>query len=124
LEEILLRLAKAKVFSTLDAKDGFYQIGLDEESSMKTAFWARFEPYRYLKMPFRVSLASEELACKLHEKLDDLPDAVVLRDGVLVMGYGETQGEAINDHDSNLMKLLQRARETNLKLNKIKLRQP
>ena len=37
LEEILPRLAKAKVFSTLDAKDGFYQIGLDEESSMKTA---------------------------------------------------------------------------------------
>ena len=30
LEEILPRLAKAKVFSTLDAKDGFYQIGLDE----------------------------------------------------------------------------------------------
>lgn len=39
LEEILPRLAKANVFSTLDAKDGFYQIGLDEESSMKTAFW-------------------------------------------------------------------------------------
>ena len=39
LEEILPRLAKAKVFSTLDAKDRFYQIGLDKESSMKTAFW-------------------------------------------------------------------------------------
>ena len=42
------------------------------------------------------------------------------------MGYGETQEEAIEDHDSNLIKLLQRARETNLKLNKskIKFRQP
>ena len=42
------------------------------------------------------------------------------------MGYGETQEEAIEDHDSNLIKLLQRARETNLKLNKskIQLRQP
>ena len=38
LEEVLARLAKAKVFSTLDAKDDFYQIGLDQESSMKTAF--------------------------------------------------------------------------------------
>ena len=39
LEEILPQLAKAKVFLTLDAKDGFDQIGLDKESSMKTAFW-------------------------------------------------------------------------------------
>ena len=126
LEEILPRLAKAKVFSTLDAKDGFYQIGLDDESSMKTAFWTPFGRYRYLRMPFGVSLAPEEFECKLHEKLDDLPGVVVLRDDVLVMGYGETQEEAIEDHDSNLIKLLQRARETNLKLNKskIKLRQP
>ena len=51
---------------------------------------------------------------------------MVLRYDVLVMGYGATQEEAIEDHDSNLIKLLQRARGTNLKLNKskIKLRQP
>ena len=30
LEEVLPRLSKAKVFTTLDAKDGFYQIGLDD----------------------------------------------------------------------------------------------
>ena len=76
-------------------------------------------------MPFGVSLAPEEFECKLHEELDDLPGVVVLRDDVLVMGYGETQEEAIEDHDNNLIKLLPRARETNLKLNKskIKLRQ-
>ena len=38
LEELLPKLGKAKVFSTLDAKDGFYQIALDKESNMKTAF--------------------------------------------------------------------------------------
>ena len=36
LEEILPKLGKAKVFTTHNAKDGFYQIGLDEESSKKT----------------------------------------------------------------------------------------
>ena len=77
-------------------------------------------------MPFGVSLAPEEFECKLHEKLDDLPSVVLLRDDILVMGYGETQEKAIEDNDSNLIKLLQRVRETNLKLNKskIKLRQP
>ena len=89
LEEILPRLAKAKVFSTLDAKDGFYQIGLDQESSMNR-FLDPFGRYRYLRMPFGVSLAPEEFGCKLHEKLDDLPGVVVLRDDVLVMGYGDS----------------------------------
>ena len=45
-------------------------------------------------------------------------------DDVLVMGYGESEKESLIDHDSNLTKLLKRARETNLKLNRIKLRQP
>lgn len=35
LEEILPKLSKAKVFTTLDAKDDFCQIGLDEDSSRK-----------------------------------------------------------------------------------------
>ena len=33
LEEILPRLAETKVFSILGATDGFYQIGLDKNSS-------------------------------------------------------------------------------------------
>ena len=86
LEEILLQLAKAKVFSTLDAKVGFYQISLDEESSMKTVFWTPFGHCQYLRVPFVVSLAPEKFDCKLHQRLDDIPGVVVLLD----------------DHDSNL----------------------
>jgi len=54
LEEILPKLSKAKVFTTLDAKDGFYQIGLDEESNKKTAIWTPFGRNRYLRMPFGI----------------------------------------------------------------------
>jgi len=32
------KLGKAKVFITLDAKDGFYQIGLDEDKRTKKKF--------------------------------------------------------------------------------------
>ena len=39
LEELLPKLSKARIFSTFDAKDGFYQVGLDEESSRLTTFW-------------------------------------------------------------------------------------
>ena len=45
----------------------------------------------------------------------------MVRDDILVMGYGDSQEEAVKDHDDNLVKLLQRARQANLKLNKSKM---
>ena len=39
LEELLPELTKARIFSSFDAKDGFYQVSLDEESSKLTTFW-------------------------------------------------------------------------------------
>jgi len=39
LDDILPELAKAKIFSILDAKNGFWQVKLDEESSKLTTFW-------------------------------------------------------------------------------------
>ena len=121
LEEVLARISKAKVFSTLDAKDGFYQIKLDEQSSLLTTFWTPFGRYRYLRMPFGISLAPEEFERKLHEHLDDLPGVIVLRDDILVVGNGETQAEADKDHDQNLGGLLERARQIKLRLNSNKM---
>lgn len=54
------KLAKAKVFSILDAKDGFFQIKLDEASSYLTTFWTPFSRYRYLRCQFGISSAPEE----------------------------------------------------------------
>ena len=126
LEEILPKLSKAKVFTTLDAKDGFYQIGLDEESSKKTIFWTPFGRYRYLRMPFGISVAPEEFKCKLHGKLTGSEGVEILPDDLLVVGYGDTQEEADADHDANLSKLLDRAREVKLELNskKTNLKRP
>ena len=106
LEEILPKLNGAKVFTTLDAKDGFYQIGLDEESSKLTTFWTPFGRYRYLRLPFGISVAPEEFECKLQEKLSDLEGTHVLRDDILVVGYGDTVEEAEKNHDENLRKVL------------------
>ena len=65
LDKVLPKLSKAKVFSTLDAKNGFYQFGLDEESSLKTTFRTPFGRYRYLRLPFGINLEPEEFECKL-----------------------------------------------------------
>lgn len=42
IDEIMPNLTNAKVFSTLDAKKGFWKIPLSEESSKLTAFWTPF----------------------------------------------------------------------------------
>lgn len=68
-------------------------------------------------MPFGISVAPEEFECKLHEKLTGLEGVQILRDDLLVVGYGDTQKEANANHDENLRKLLDRAREVKLKLN-------
>ena len=112
LEELLPKLCKAKIFSTLDAKDGFYQISLDEASSKLTTFWTPFGRYRYLRMFFGVSLAPEEFESTLQEKLADLEGVEVIRDDIIVMGFGETQEQAVRNHDENLHKLLDRVRRT------------
>ena len=39
IEEVTPRVAKARVFSVADAKDGFLQVVLDEKSSYLTTFW-------------------------------------------------------------------------------------
>ena len=49
--EVLLKLSRAKVFTVLDAKNGFHKVKLDNESSLLTTFWTPFGRYRYLRMP-------------------------------------------------------------------------
>jgi hypothetical protein len=46
LDEILPELTDAKVFTTLDARRGFWQLCLDEESSYLTTFWTPSGRYR------------------------------------------------------------------------------
>ena len=66
LDEILPKLANAKVFSVLDAKDGFHQVKLDESSSYLTTFWTPFGHYRYLRMPFGISSTPEEYLRRMY----------------------------------------------------------
>ena len=122
IDEMLPRLQNAKIFSVLDAKEGFYHIKLDKQSSMLTTFWTPFGRYRWLRMPFGISSAPEEYQRRQQEILEGLKGVEVIADNILVIGSGTTDSDAVKDHDRNLKALLQRARESNLKLNKKKLK--
>ena len=72
IEEVLPELSKAKIFSVADAKNGFWQIKLDEPSSYLTTFWTPFGRYRWLRMPFGLATAPEEYQRRQHEVLEGL----------------------------------------------------
>ncbi len=121
-DEILPGMAKAKIFSVFDAKDGFFQIKLDEESSYLTMFWTPFGRYRYTRCPFGISSATEEYQRRQKEVLEGLEGLDVIADDIICYGSGDTIDEATADHDANAIALLERARKVNLKLNKTKMR--
>ena len=73
-------------------------------------------------MPQGVSSAPEEYQHRQNEALAGLNGVEVIADDILCYGSGENIADSLKDHDSNLLNLLDRARSTNLKLNKNKLR--
>ena len=93
------KLAKAKVFTVLDAKDGFYQVKLERESSLLTTFWTPFGRYRCL--PQGMSSTPEEYQRHQNEALAGLDGVEAIADDILCFGSGETIEEDLKDHDSN-----------------------
>ena len=54
---------------------------LDEESSYLTTFNTPFGRYRWLRMPFGISCASEEYQRRMMESLDGLEGIIVVAPG-------------------------------------------
>ncbi len=69
IDDLLPELSKAKVFSVIDAKNGFWHIQLDTESSFLTTFGTLLGRYRWTRMPFGISPAPEEFQRRLDNAL-------------------------------------------------------
>ena len=72
IEEILPELINAKVFSTVDVKNGFWYVALDEDNSYLTTFNTPYGRYRWLRVPFGISSAPEVFQRKQHEAVEGL----------------------------------------------------
>ena len=113
-EDVLTRLPEAKIFSTLDATSGFWQIPLDEESSFLTCFNTPFGRYRFKRLPFGIKSAPEVYQRVMEELFGDIEGCEVIADDLMVWGRN------VDEHDQRLRKVLDRAREVQLKMNKKK----
>ena len=120
---ILPRLSgkKHKTFSIFDALDGFTQVVLTDEPSLLTTMHTSLDRYCWLCLPYGISCAPEEFQLRMHEALEGLQDAYCVADDILVVRQGDTVEEANRNHDLNVLALMKRARDKNLKFNPEKI---
>ena len=111
LEDISPKLADSKVFSTLDAASGFWQVPIDEESQLLTTFITPFGRYAFCRLPFGISSASEIFQRKMSAHLDGRNGVEVIMDDILVHGH------SIEEHDARLDAVIRIINDSGLKLN-------
>ena len=115
-EEVAAMVDGASVFSVLDASSGFWQIRLREDCTNLTVFNTPFGRYKFLRMPFGLSSSPEvwqRNVCQLYENMEG---CAVIADDILVWGSD------IEEHNKRLRAVLQKARDSNLKLNRSKVK--
>ena len=104
-------LSDAKYFSVLDATSGYWQIKLDEESSLLTTFNTPFGRYRFTRMPFGIHSAQEVFQKTMDMAFEGINGCKSIIDDMLVWGSSKEV------HDQNLRKVLERTREVGIKWN-------
>ncbi|KAI0227796.1 hypothetical protein LSAT2_021716, partial [Lamellibrachia satsuma] len=111
LEDISPKLADSKVFSTLDAVSGFWQISIDEESQLLTTFITPYGRYAFCTLPFGISSAREIFQRKMSALLDGMNGVEVIMDDILV------HGRSIEEHDARLDSVIRIINDSGVKLN-------
>ena len=70
LEDILPLFKHAKYFSIVNAKSGYWNVELDEESSYLTTFNSPFGRYRFLRMPFGLKMSQDVFQSKIDQLME------------------------------------------------------
>ena len=115
MQEIASEFAGKTVFSTLDLKDGYWQVQLDEESSLLCTFNTPFSRYRFTRMPFGIKSASEVFQKENEEAFSGISGIHIVADDIIIAAVN------IEEHNQILRQVLERAKEENIKVNFDKL---
>ena len=110
-EDLMVKLRKAKKFSKLDLKAAFHQLELEPESRYITAFQSEDKIKRYTRLNFGTNSAAEELQNAIRKLLAGIDGATSIADYILIFGEDTTT------HDVVLEKVFQRLSENGLTLN-------
>ena len=111
LEEVLPKLNGATHFSILDARSGYWNVTLDEESSYLTTFNSPVGRYRFKRMPFGLRMSQDVFQSKIDQTFEGCNGVVGIADDIVVFG------KTTEEHDENLHGMMERCQNTGLKLN-------
>ena len=77
---------RACVFSKVDLASAFWHLELVQQSSMLTTFATPHGRFRWLRLPFGLSVSREIFQKHLHQELQGLPGVNCIADDVLIYG--------------------------------------
>ena len=106
----------AKFFTKIDARKGYHQCPLDEESQLLTTFITPFGRFKYLRAPYGISSISEHYNRRMDEALKGLSGFRRIVDDVVIFDSDAVQ------HANHVRKFLQRCNEFKITLNTSKFR--
>ena len=111
--EILDSLSGAMYFSHLDLSQGFYQIEIDPESRPCTAFITDRGHYQMKRLPMGLKISPSSFSRAMTIAMSGLnyESCFVYLDDLIVFGNN------LANHNKNLIKVFERMRSVNLKLN-------
>ena len=102
--------AKARNFTKLNLRSGYWQVRIAESDEAKTTCVTRYGSYEFLVMPFGLTNAPTTFCNLMNDVMFDYLDAfvVVYLDDIVV--YSQT----LSEHEMHLKKVFQRLREHKL----------
>lgn len=111
IEKVRHQFEGATVFSTLDARHGYWAIQLDEESSHLTTFNSPFGCYRFKRLPFGLCVSQDVFQQRMNQILEKCSGVIEMVDDIAVVG------KTAVEHDANLHNLMRVAEDHGLVLN-------
>ena len=114
-KEITHELAGATVYTKADALKAFLQIHLTHEASLLMTFNSHRGRLRFLWMPFGAKMSQDMFQLWMDAILEQCPGVIGIHDDMVIFGVDQ------EDHDANLINLLNVCQKDGLVLNSKKL---
>ena len=110
-EEITHLFNGTKYFSKLDAYKGYWGVELCEEDQLLTTFRTPFGRYCYQRLPFGLCVSQDLFQQRIDRVIERCEGVAAIADDIVV--YGKTEEQ----HDRNLINLMEIARTSGLTFN-------
>ena len=114
-KEIAHELAAATVYTKADALKAFLQIHLTHEASLLMTFNSHRGCLRFLRMPFGAKMSQDVFQLRMDAILEQCPGVIGIHDNMVIFGVDQ------EDHNANLINLLNVCQKEGLVLNSKKL---